>query len=95
MFQGEYKRINSDGSYNVYSPGDKVSYQGRIYLYTKASVLTPSEDSDAWEFTGETVPYKSSIPPIKPVEGQIWIDSDKAVTYIYFYDGNSYQWVST
>ena len=95
MFQGEYKRINSHGSNNVYSPGDRVSYQGKIYLYIKASVYAPSEDLDAWQFTGETIPFRSSVPPINAVEGQLWVDSNTGTTYVYFYDGNTYQWVAT
>lgn len=95
MFKGEYKRYNTDGSPNVYSPGDRITYQGRIYLYQSASVSSPSEDPSSWIFTGETVPFNSSTAPIDPVPGQLWQNKDTAITYIYYYDGSSYQWVET
>ena len=34
----------------------------------------------------------SSTPPVSPNQGDIWIDSDTAIQYIYFDDGNSSQW---
>ena len=34
----------------------------------------------------------SSTPPANAEQGDIWIDSDSAIQYIYFSDGNSSQW---
>lgn len=34
----------------------------------------------------------SSTPPANAEQGDIWIDSDTAIQYIYFSDGNSSQW---
>jgi hypothetical protein len=95
MFKGEYKRIKTNGSLNVYSPGDSVSYQGKIYLFNKTSEYSPSEDPEAWIFTGETLPFSSTVPPLNPIPNQMWLNTNTATTYIYMYDGSSYQWVST
>jgi hypothetical protein len=35
-----------------------------------------------------------SQPPILPKENQIWV-SDAGNQYIYYFDGNSYQWIET
>ena len=95
MFKGEYKKLKTNGSVNVYSPNDIVSYQGKLYLYNKASVNSPSEDPAAWIFTGDVIPFSSTVAPLNPVVGQMWINTNTAITYIYMYDGNSYQWVAT
>jgi len=36
-----------------------------------------------------------SVPPSNPVEGMLWFNNINGVTYIYYNDGNSSQWVST
>lgn len=95
MFKGEYKKIKTDGSLNVYSSSDTVSYQGRIYLFNKSSTNSPSEDPTSWIFTGETIPYSSTVAPMNPVVGQLWLNTSTGTTYIYMYDGTSYQWIST
>jgi cytoskeletal protein CcmA (bactofilin family) len=34
----------------------------------------------------------SSIAPVSPAQGDVWIDADTGVQYIYFNDGSSSQW---
>lgn len=34
----------------------------------------------------------SSTPPVTPAQGDIWIDADSGIQYIYFNDGSSNQW---
>lgn len=34
----------------------------------------------------------SSTPPVSPIQGDIWIDADTGIQYIYFNDGDSSQW---
>jgi hypothetical protein len=40
--------------------------------------------------TGATI---SSTPPVNPFGGQIWWQPDLARAFIWYFDGNSYQWV--
>jgi hypothetical protein len=37
--------------------------------------------------------YNQSTPPVSPVIGDYWIDSDTGNTYIYYNDGDSSQWI--
>jgi hypothetical protein len=32
---------------------------------------------------------------MNPVVGQLWLNTSTGTTYIYMYDGTSYQWIST
>jgi hypothetical protein len=44
--------------------------------------------------TGNGIPTTtvSNVAPTNPAQGDIWIDSDSAIQYIYFSDGDSAQW---
>lgn len=42
--------------------------------------------------TGITQTTFSSTPPTSPIQGDVWIDADTGIQYIYFNDGNSNQW---
>jgi len=44
--------------------------------------------------TGNGIPITtvSNVAPADPEQGDIWIDSDSAIQYIYFSDGDSAQW---
>ena len=35
----------------------------------------------------------SDAPPLNPSLGDLWYDSSTGVCFLYYYDGNSYQWV--
>jgi hypothetical protein len=41
---------------------------------------------------GETQIYASSSPPVSPFEGDLWLDTDTGITYVYWNDGTSSQW---
>ena len=94
MFRGKFKFKNSVGNPFIYSTGDIVVYQGKIYKSIETTEKSPMQSPKKWVYLNSSEPYRGSVPPINPKENQIWI-SDDGVTYIYFYDGNSYQWIST
>jgi hypothetical protein len=37
--------------------------------------------------------YRQSTPPVSAVVGDYWVDEDDGITYVYYDDGNSSQWV--
>ena len=43
---------------------------------------------------GAAVTFIGDEPPVDPVEGQLWWESDKGELLIWYNDGNSTQWVS-
>lgn len=91
MFRGEYQKSSYDGTLNLYSVGDYVLYQGKIFKTTAATSSAPWENDNKWEFTGSTETSISDIKPINPSVGQFWITSGKI--YTYYYDGNNFAWV--
>ena len=94
MFKGMFKFKNATGTPITYSNGDSVVYQGRVYTSNKTTQQSPLQAPQDWLYNSLSTPYKGTNPPVNPKENQLWI-SDDGVTYIYFYDGNSYQWIST
>ena len=94
MFRGKYKYRNSSGFDLIYSKDDVVLYQGKVYQSVKTTQQSPLQAPQDWKYVSLSEPYKGSVPPINPKENQIWV-SDSAITYIYFYDGNGYQWIAT
>jgi hypothetical protein len=93
MFKGQFKFKNSTGVPITYNNGDTVVYQGKIYTSNKTTQQSPLQAPKDWSYNNLTEPYKGTNPPVNPKENQLWI-SDSGVMYIYFYDGNSYQWIS-
>jgi len=93
MFRGQFKFTNSTGVPITYNNGDIVYYQGRIYKSNKTTQQSPLQSPKDWSYTNTTEPYRGTNPPANARENQLWI-ADTGVLYVYFYDGNSYQWIS-
>jgi hypothetical protein len=52
-------------------------------------------DGTAWVTAGTSVPnFIQDNPPSNPLPGQLWWNSTNGMLYIYYYDGDSYQWVN-
>jgi hypothetical protein len=94
MFRGEYKLKNVNGKPITYTRGDVVSYQGKVYECKIQTEKSPLQASKKWYFVGLTENTVSEQPPINPAEGQIWT-STNGISYVWFNDGNSFQWVET
>ena len=93
MFKGKFKFFNANGIALTYVNGDIISYQGKFYKAVKSSQQSPIQDPTSWLYLNNTEPYKGSSPPVNPKENQIWIN-DSGISYIYYFDGDSYQWIS-
>lgn len=67
------------------SPTDGQTYQGYTYSsFIGAWQAKPAAQSPF--FTGAT-------PPANPVAGDSWFNTNDGTMYVYYYDGNTYQWV--
>jgi hypothetical protein len=94
MFRGKYKTKDEYGQPILYSRGDVVLDQGKVYQCTETTVYSPLQNPNQWKITGVDHPLTGSNPPIKPIENQTWI-SDSGNQYIYYKDGNGFQWIET
>ena len=92
MFRGQYTPQNSSGTPFVYSKGDDVLFQGKIYSCSYTTSLSPIQEPKSWKITGLSENYSGSNPPLNPIENQIWI-SDSGKEYVYYKDSDGYQWI--
>ena len=67
------------------SPTDGQAYNGYVY----SSALT------AWQAkpAAQSPFYTRDTPPANPVVGDSWFNTNDGTMYVYYYDGNTYQWV--
>lgn len=94
MFKGQFKFKSATGVPFTYVNGDMVVYEGKIYQALNTTQFSPIQSSKDWKYVNLSEPYRGTNAPVNPKENQIWI-SDDGIMYVYFYDGNSYQWIST
>jgi hypothetical protein len=92
MFRGNYKPVDSLGAPLLYSKGDDILYQGKIYSCTSTTTLSPTQSPESWNVTGVSNVFTSDQPPIKPIENQTWV-STSGRQYVYYKDDNGYQWI--
>jgi len=67
------------------SPTDGQVYENYVW----------SASTGAWLSRGvtQTTAVTSDVAPSNPKAGDMWYNSTDGVMYLYYYDGNSYQWV--
>lgn len=70
------------------SPSDGDTYQNYIYDATIGAWHINNQQENA-RFT------VSSTAPANPVTGDAWFDNTEGITYIYYHDGDTGQWVET
>ena len=70
MFRGNYKSKNDVGQPILYSRGDVVINQGKVYECLDSTVESPTQSPSKWKVTGVDHPITGSNPPIKPIENQ-------------------------
>lgn len=88
----QYTSKNVNGSNVTYNRNDTVTNQGRFYKCLKSTTLSPLQDKSNWAFTGMSEPFKGSVPPIKPLENQLWM-ADTGILYIWYKDPSGFQWI--
>lgn len=77
-----------DSVYDLGSPSQQFDSVYARYFYGNGRYLTGISGGSGG---GSNVYFRSS-PPLNPNIGDIWIDSDTAVQYLYFNDNTSNQW---
>ena len=93
MFKGNYKFKNNQGTPVFYNNGDIVVHQGRLYRSNITTQQSPLQSPQSWTFLNSTEEYRGTNPPANPKENQMWI-ADTGINYIYYYDGDTYQWIA-
>lgn len=93
MFRGQFKFNSSQGNKYTYTKGDVVIYEGKLYQSKATTKKSPLQYPSNWTFLNVGEPYRGTYPPANAKENQIWINDD-GNKYIYFYDGDTYQWIS-
>jgi hypothetical protein len=88
--QYTFKSVN--GSRITYNRGDNVTSQGRFYKCLKPTTQSPLQNKSNWALTGMSETFKGSVPPIKPLENQLWM-ADTGKLYIWYKDISGFQWV--
>lgn len=88
----QYTAKNINGSPVTYNRNDTITNQGRFYKCLKTTKLSPLQDKSNWAFTGMSETFKGSVPPIKPLENQLWM-ADTGKLYIWYKDISGFQWV--
>lgn len=88
-----YTSKGVNGSFITYNRGDIVKSQGRLYKCLKSTTQSPLQTKSNWSFTGTTEIYQNSVPPIKPLENQLWL-SNTGVLYTWYKGSNGSQWIS-
>jgi hypothetical protein len=88
----QYTAKSVNGSVITYNRGDNVTSQGRFYKCLKSTNQSPLQNKSNWAFTGMSETFKGSVPPIKPLENQLWM-ADTGKLYIWYKDISGFQWV--
>ena len=71
--------------------------EGQLFTPPVAGAPDYIYHAPAWELLSATgsgaATSISDTPPVGPVHGQIWVESDSGSTYVFWNDGTSSQWV--
>jgi hypothetical protein len=93
MFRGQFQPNTATGSPYTYANGDIIVHQGKLYKSLRVTQQSPLQAPTDWSYLNSTQIYRGTNPPVNPKENQLWINDD-GNQYVYFYDGDSYQWIS-
>jgi len=92
MFRGKFKSKTDRGTNVLYNINDVVLEQGSLYKCVNPSSVSPVKDKNKWVSIGLSEVYKGTLPPVSPIENQMWI-SNSGVMYIWYRDDNGFQWI--
>jgi len=73
---------------------DVVKYKGKMYVATETIQGYNPEQSKLWKKLSDSLKYTSGTEShIDPQTGDVWFDTSSGISYTYFDDGNTVQWV--
>ena len=78
-----------DETNDRWTVGSSPFQSGGLYV-SNTEVIN---SSGQWVGSPARSTYISSEPPLNPVEGNLWWDTDIGQLFVYYLDGNSFQWV--
>ena len=92
-YRGDFRSTLSDGGRSVYSEGDLVLFEGKAFIAnTVIRGLSPDLSADWIPLGSERISFRSTAPP-DPQVGDSWFNSVTGITYHYFDDSDTKQWV--
>jgi hypothetical protein len=98
-------QVNPTGGQNNYAPLAGPTFTGIVTLPTGTVGVTQTAGNNSTalattafvQSTVAALPASGAVinpsPPSSPTTGELWFDSTGLQMYVWYYDGNSYQWV--
>lgn len=84
-----YGNVKIDGG--IYDSSNAVGAGGSVLISTGAGIAWTSASLTGGGINLYSVASSASI--TNPQVGDLWIDTDNGKEYIYYFDGDTYQWV--
>jgi len=89
-----YRTHTIEGNVITYVKDDVVKYKGKMYVATETIQGYNPEQSKLWKKLSDSLKYTSGTEShIDPQTGDVWFDTSSGISYTYFDDGNTVQWV--
>jgi hypothetical protein len=92
-FLGDFSPTYDTGETRVYSAGEMVLYEGKVF--TALSTIygeSPDTNSEWFAYGGSRVSYRGTKPP-SPQVGDFWLNSSTGKFYVFIDDGETKQFV--
>ena len=99
-YTGSKGDIGYSGSQGYTGSKGDIGYTGSFGYTGSVGYVGSQGYSGSQGYTGSVgyvgsagVSYIGSTAPTSPYSGETWYNSDTGIRYVYYYDGDSYQWV--
>ena len=92
-FLGEFTSTYDSGETRIYSQGDMVLYEGKVFTaLSSISGESPDTNSEWFAYGGSRVSYRGTKPP-NPQVGDSWLNVSTGKFYVFIDDEETKQFV--
>ena len=92
-FRGEFNASHPTGEPRSYSVGEKVLYEGKLFVALSNIQVESPDNNSSWVCLGSTrVSYRNTRPQ-DPEVGDMWVNYANGRTYTFIDDGENKQFV--
>lgn len=92
-FRGEFNPLHSTGEPRTYRTGDKVIFEGKMFVAVETIHGETPDSNSNWIGLGSTrVSYRNTRPQ-DPEVGDMWVNYGNGRTYTFIDDGETKQFV--